>query len=185
MTSRIATPVNITGNSKQAKNFWLRARPYLILTAGILLIEFAVAYALDWSLFHVTEIAISQLEDEGRCMSLTVDNLLLEERVVEKPSLAFIAVGSSSIVRSGPIPLKLDGTSDDRILLLAGDQRRLCVSFESDQLKQMLIYKIQSFEEPKKLKCKFSVIVREPSRSHAHLYARVFNCVDRLTSLYQ
>jgi len=170
---------------KPKKTFWVRARPYLIMTTVILGLEFAVAYWLDWSIFHVNEVELSQLDDKGKCIRFSVNNLLQEERVLEEPTLSLMAVNSNSIARSRPIPLKLEGTDNDRILLQAGDQRKLCASFASDMLKRDIIYKIQSFDEPEQTRCKFSVLVRKPLRSHTHVYARVFNCVDQLQSLYE
>ena len=167
------------------KSFWLRARPYLILVTAILALEFAVAYYLDWSLFHETEVELSELEDQGKCFNFTVNNLLQEERVLEEPSLSLLAFNSDSISRSRPIPLKLEGTSDDKIVLRPGDQRKLCATFASDMLKQNIIYRIQDMDEPDKIRCKFHVVVRKPNRTHTHVYAQVFNCADRLTSLYQ
>ncbi len=170
---------------KPKKTFWVRARPYLIMTTFILGLEFAVAYWLDWSLFHVTEIELSQLDDKGKCIRFSVDNLLQEERVLEEPTLSLMAFDEDSVTRSRPIPLKIEGTDNDRILLQAGDRQQLCASFASDMLKRNIIYKIQSFDRPEKTQCKFSVLVRKPLRSHTHVYARVFNCVDQLQSLYE
>ena len=157
----------------------------MILVGVVLVIEYAIAYWLDWSLFHETEVELSQLDDQGKCIRFTVSNLLQEERVLEDPSLSLLAFGSDSVTRSQPIPLKLEGTPDDKILLQPGDRLNLCVSFASDMLKQNIIYKIQSFEQPLQTRCKFNVIVRRPNRRHSHVYARVFKCADQLTSLYQ
>jgi len=174
-----------TKSSAPRKSLWIRARPYVILLATVLGLEFAVSYWFDWSLFHVTEIELSRLRDDGSCLRFTVNNLLQEERMLEDPSLTLLAVNADSVVRSRPIPLKLDGTSDDRVLLQPGDRLQLCASFASNMLKRDVVYEIQTFDEPAKAQCKFSVIVRKPSRSHAHLYGRVFNCADQLKILYE
>ncbi len=83
------------------------------------------------------------------------------------------------------MPLKFDGTTDDRILLQPGDKLRLCAKFTSDAFKYDLGQKLQGFQDQDTTQCRFTVIVRKPKRSHAHAYSRVFRCSSRLTSLYQ
>ena len=174
-----------TDTKKDKRSFWHRVRPYAILVTVILALEFAVAYALDWSIFHVTEIEMSPLQDDGTCLKFTVNNLLNEERVVEEPTLLVMSYGSRSVARSRPMPLKLEGTANNSILLQPGDKLRLCAKFTSDVFKYELGQKLQNFQDNDNTQCRFTVIVRKPERSHSHAYSRVFACASRLTSLYQ
>ena len=181
----VPLPMAETDSHKQKPSLWRRFRPYAILIGVVLTLEAAVAYALDWSLFHVNEVEMSPLLDGGNCLKFTINNLLQEERVVEQPTLLVMSYGSQSVARSRPMPLKFDGTTDDRILLQPGDKLRLCVKFTSDTFKHDLGQKLQGFQDQDTTQCRFTVIVRKPERSHAHAYSRVFKCASRLTSLYQ
>jgi len=174
-----------TDSQHKKPSLWRRARPYAILVGVVLMLEVAVAYALDWSIFHVNEVEMSPLHDDGTCLKFTINNLLQEERVVEQPTLLVMSYGSRSVARSRPIPLKFDGSEDDRILLQPGDKLRLCAKFMSSEFKYDLGQKLQGFENQDNTQCRFTVIVRKPKRSHAHAYSRVFKCASRLTSLYQ
>jgi len=174
-----------TDPQEQKPSLWRRARPFAILIAVVLALEFAVAYALDWSLIHENEVEMSPLHDDGTCLKFTINNLLQEERVVEHPSLLVMSYGSQSVTRSRPMPLKFEGTTDDRILLQPGDQLKLCAKFMNDAFKYDLGQMLRGFEDQDSTQCRFTVIVRKPQRSHAHAYSRVFKCESRLTSLYK
>jgi len=174
-----------TDSQDKKPSYWRRAKPYVILVGVVLMLEMAVAYALDWSIFHVNEVEMSPLQDDGTCLKFTINNLLEEERVVEQPTLLVMSYGSQSVARSRPMPLKFDGTTEDRILLQPGDKLRLCAKFMSDTFKYDLGQKLQGFDDQDSTQCRFTVIVRKPKRSHAHAYSRVFKCASRLTSLYQ
>jgi len=174
-----------TDPQDKKRDIWRRLKPYAILVAVVLALEFAVAYALDWSIFHVNEVEMSPIQDDGTCLKFTINNLLEEERVVEQPTLLVMSYGAQSVARSRPMPLKLEGTEDDRVLLQPGDRLRLCAKFLSDVFKYDLGQKLQGFDDQDNTQCRFTVIVRKPKRSHAHAYSRVFKCASRLTSLYQ
>ena len=174
-----------TDPNTEKRSLWHRTRPFAIMAAVVLGLQFAVAYALDWSIFHVTEIEMSPLQDDGTCLKFTVDNLLEQDLVVEQPTLLVMSYGSQNVTRSRPMPLKLDGTENDQILLQPGDKLRLCAKFPNDVFKYELAQKLQGFEAERNTQCRFTVIVRKPGRSHAHAYSRVFACAARLTSLYK
>ena len=169
---------------KQRRSFWRLSRPTSWQIAAYLVPIILVAQMNGWSIVHEPEVEISRLREEGACLRFEINNLLQEELVMERATLRVAATIASDSALSGPIPLRVAGAPDARVLLQPGDTRSICLSFVSKRYREQLVDRLKGIAGLANATCRFRVIVRRPTYRHGYFYARAFDCVEHLPSLF-